>query len=205
MSTRVVTPFNQKIRLNVLKVGGLLLLPILFVAAPHFNEDGIAMEMFEVIGMFLMITCVIGRLWSTLYIGSRKNETVVTEGPYSITRNPLYFFSTVGTLGIGLMFGMMTLAAALTLVVGGILYLTALREQAFLESEFGPAYREYAERVPMFFPDPRLFYTSPIIEVAPAVLKRNLRDAVIFLLAFPLLEFIEILRERFDIVLFALY
>lgn len=199
MQQQAVKPFNQKIRLYTLRAGLLLLVPLLFIAQPVYSEEGILIEIFEVLGMFLLIAGVLGRLWATLYVGSRKNLQVVTDGPYSMTRNPLYFFSTIGTLGVGLMFGMLTLALALTLVVGVILWLTARREQAFLEAEFGPDYHAYAARVPMFLPDPRLFHTAKVIEVTPKTLRRNLRDALVFLLAFPILELSEILRERIDI------
>jgi protein-S-isoprenylcysteine O-methyltransferase Ste14 len=38
------------------------------------------------------------RLWSTLYIGGRKRVVLVSDGPYSLCRNPLY----VGTFLIAL-------------------------------------------------------------------------------------------------------
>lgn len=205
MQNSPVLPFNQRIRLNAFKIGGLILIPLLFVIQPRLTEDSIFLEVLEVVGMFLMIACVLGRLWATLYVGGHKNKKVVTDGPYSITRNPLYFFSVVGTLGIGLMFGMLSFAAILTLVVGLILYFTAKREQAFLEAEYGADYKAYAARVPMFLPDPSLFTTAPVIEVRPRVLRRNLRDAFIFLMAFPLLELVEVIHERFDIVLFSIF
>ena len=48
------------------------------------------------------------RLWSTLHIGGHKRQRVVMDGPYSICRNPLYLFSLLATLGVGL--GSCTLA-----------------------------------------------------------------------------------------------
>ena len=205
MQNKATLPFNQKIRLNALKIFGIALLPVLFLSRPIMVEDSIVQEIVEVLGVFLAITAVLGRLWATLYVGGRKNKSVVTDGPYSISRNPLYLFSTIGTLGVGLMFGMFTLAIVLTLVVGTALYLTARKEQAFLEAEFGDVYKDYAARVPMFFPDIRLFHTAEVIEVRPKMLRRNLRDAFIFLLAFPLFEIIEVLRDRVDITLFSIY
>ncbi len=198
MQQQTVRPFNQKIRLTTLRVGVLLLLPLLIIAQPAHEEEGLLIESLEVVGIFLLIGGVLGRLWATLYIGSHKNRKVVTEGPYSITRNPLYFFSTVATLGAGLMFGMLILACGLTLVVGTILWLTARREQAFLEAEFGADYHDYAARVPMFFPDPSLFHTASVIEVSTKTLRRNLRDAAFFFLALPVWELSELLRSNFE-------
>ena len=48
---------------------------------------------------------IVGRLWSTLYIGGRKSAEVVTGGPYSMTRNPLYVFSTLAAAGVGAQMG----------------------------------------------------------------------------------------------------
>jgi protein-S-isoprenylcysteine O-methyltransferase Ste14 len=36
------------------------------------------------------------RLWCSLYISGYKNSQLITSGPYSLCRNPLYFFSFVG-------------------------------------------------------------------------------------------------------------
>jgi hypothetical protein len=69
-----------------------------------------------------------------------------------------------------------------------ILYRTALKEQAYLTAEFGPAYAEYAVRVPMFLPDPRRFRTADDVTVSAAAIRRNLLDAFFFLSAIPLGE-----------------
>lgn len=193
-------PFDQRIRIAGLRLGAAILFPLLFLAHPLFQSGGLVSEVMEVVGILLLIAGVLGRFWSILYVGGRKNSEVMTDGPYSMTRNPLYFFSTVGVLGIGLMFGMLTLALLLAGAVFLILYLTARREQAFLVAEFGDAYREYAARVPMFIPDPRLFRTASRIEVATTPLRRNLQDALVFLSAIPIAEFAEVFHERVDIL-----
>ncbi len=55
-----------------------------------------------VAGVVLVGVATVGRLWCALYIGGRKNAVLVTEGPYAMTRNPLYFFSFLGFVGLGL-------------------------------------------------------------------------------------------------------
>jgi protein-S-isoprenylcysteine O-methyltransferase Ste14 len=42
------------------------------------------------------VIAILGRAWSTRYIGERKANLLVTEGPYSVSRNPLYLFSFLG-------------------------------------------------------------------------------------------------------------
>ena len=91
-------------------------------------------------GLVLLFAAILGRLWSILYIGSHKNRRLVTDGPYSITRNPLYLFSLTAITGIGLMFGSLLITVALTGTAFAIFRATSLLEAAHLRFKFGAAY-----------------------------------------------------------------
>ena len=43
-------------------------------------------------GITLVGISSMGRMWCSLYIAGYKDNRLVTEGPYSLCRNPLYFF-----------------------------------------------------------------------------------------------------------------
>lgn len=58
-------------------------------------------EALEYAGMALIGTAILGRTWSSLYIGGRKNAELMQDGPYSLMRNPLYTFSFIGAPGTG--------------------------------------------------------------------------------------------------------
>ena len=96
-------PVNQKTRIRIIQLSAVALLFAVMTMNPGFNGDG--SDTVEKIGVGLVLFCVVGRMWSILYIGSKKNQALVTTGPYSITRNPLYLFSAVGALGLGLFVG----------------------------------------------------------------------------------------------------
>ena len=82
--------FSQRSRIHLLQAGSVLLVAVILLTQPLLV--GRVHTFIEMVGVTLAIVCIGGRLWSCLYIGSRKNRELVTTGPYSITRNPLYFF-----------------------------------------------------------------------------------------------------------------
>ena len=141
----------------------------------------------ECTGFFLLVVGAMGRVWSSAFICGRKNSEVIRDGPYSMVRHPLYLFSFLGFVGAGLAFESFTLAGAF-----GILFLIThwpalLREEARLTSLFGDAYREYSERVPRFFANPRLLTFTDSVAIAPKRFSIALLESVgvlmIFLLA----------------------
>ncbi|MDO5643866.1 MAG: isoprenylcysteine carboxylmethyltransferase family protein [Paracoccus sp. (in: a-proteobacteria)] len=187
---------NQGQRINILRLVMLIALPVILLVPPGFGSTGAAHELIETAGMLLLFTGVLGRLWSILYVGGIKNAELMTDGPFSMTRNPLYFFSTLAATGIGLMLGAFSFALLLGGVIGLVLWITAKRESAFLRQEFGPAYDAYAARVPFFFPDPRLFSAKASLTVRIAPLRRNLADALVFLAFIPFVELVDVLKTQ---------
>jgi protein-S-isoprenylcysteine O-methyltransferase Ste14 len=195
MSATAIRPFNQKIRIAVLRGFFLLAVPLILFTRSAWMEPGWLFDLFEVTGVFLIITSVLGRFWAILYIGALKNHEVMQDGPYSICRHPLYLFSTIGVIGFGMMLG----SLLLTLFLGGaafaILTATAHREEAFLRAEFGAAYDRYAARVPRIWPRLALFEARPTVTSSIAALRTNFFDALVFLAFIPLAELMEGLKE----------
>ena len=76
-----------------------------------------------------------------------RSTALVVEGPYRLTRNPIYLGMVSGLLGIGVMAGSITPF----LVVPAFWYLIDRRfiraEEASLEDAFGPQYLAYRSRV----------------------------------------------------------
>ena len=192
--TEPLLPFNQKKRLLVVQVGAVLAALVLVVTQPAWNEDLLTHDVLETLGALLAVGCILGRLWSTLYIGGRKNGELVTTGPFSTTRNPLYFFSTVGAVGIGLMFGSLLVAMVLGVMTYQIFRFTAAREAAFLSDKFGPAYDVYARATPIFWPDPRRYRDSAKVYFSPVALRHTFLDGLYFIAIFPVIELLERLQ-----------
>ena len=81
---------------------------LLFILLVMFTGKKLDLVAPEISGVLFLIGCalvgiaIVGRLWCAQYIAGYKDNTLVREGPYSMCRNPLYFFSFLGTIGVGL-------------------------------------------------------------------------------------------------------
>lgn len=73
--------------------------PLILFSRSAWMDPEWVFELLEVLGISLVIFAVLGRFWSILYIGGRKNKEVMQDGPYSMCRHPLYQFSTMGVVG----------------------------------------------------------------------------------------------------------
>jgi protein-S-isoprenylcysteine O-methyltransferase Ste14 len=157
-------------------------------------------------GIALILIGIGGRLWSILYIGGRKSAELVATGPYSMMRNPLYFFSTVGAAGIGAQTGSVIVSVASAVLCAAAFYIVTLREERHLTTVLGAPYKDYIARVPRFFPNPRLYRDQAEVTFTPRIFNHTLRDGLMFVASVPFFELIESGQERGVIpVLFWLY
>jgi protein-S-isoprenylcysteine O-methyltransferase Ste14 len=152
-------------------------------------------EYVEAFGMGLIVAGILGRMWCTLYIGGRKSAEVVTTGPYSITRNPLYVFSSLAAAGVGAQTGSVLLAFLFMLGCALSFQIVIRREERFLAAEFGAPYQAYMAAVPRFWPRLSLFRDSADVTVRTRLLYRTLTDGLIFFVAVPAFEFVEGLQN----------
>ncbi len=145
----------------------------------------------EAAGLVLISLGILGRIWSTLYIGGRKSDEVVTEGPYSVMRNPLYFFSSIAAMGVGAQTGSIALAVLLGALCVIAFLIVIKREEAFLSGTFGKDYADYCARVPRFFPKFGLFRDPETVLVSTKRVYVTFLDGLVFFIAVPLLELVE--------------
>jgi protein-S-isoprenylcysteine O-methyltransferase Ste14 len=174
----------------------LLLVPVVLLVGPAWPQDGVIGEGIEAVGALLIVLAIFGRTWCTLYIGGRKRRELVTNGPYSVVRHPLYVFSIVAVIGLGAQSGSLIVACLAAAVLGWPLAAVARSEERALRETFGTAYDDYAARVPAFVPDPRLWLDVDALEIRPAFVRRTFLEASLILIAIPLAEFIHALQAR---------
>jgi protein-S-isoprenylcysteine O-methyltransferase Ste14 len=190
----IVQFHNQGLRKGLLLLAVVLGIGFLLIGGPLWSDGHWLHEPIEWIGLGLIVICITGRTWASLYIGGNKNQTLVALGPYSITRNPLYLFSIIGAVGVGAQVGSVTMAALCGFIAWAVFLRTARREEAELAVAFGDSYRRYCALVPRFWPKPALWNAPETIEVRPRNVVATFIDALIFLAAIPLAEGLEYLH-----------
>ncbi|MGL4489335.1 MAG: methyltransferase family protein [Rhizobiaceae bacterium] len=171
----------------------LICLGLLTIRPSWDNEE--IYETIEAVGLYLIAAGILGRLWATLNIGGKKSEAIVTSGPYSIMRNPLYFFSSIAAIGVGAQTGTLTFAVLAGLLSVIAFHFVIKREEAFLSGVFGEPYQLYCAQVPRFFPNPFLFRDDDTLAVSPKRVYSTFFDGLLFFLALPFFEFVEYLQD----------
>lgn len=129
-----------------------LILLLLFMGEPKVASVAI--------GMFVIVFGELFRIYAVAYIGSvsrtRNTSTtggnLITEGPFSWVRNPLYvgnFFITIGVAIFAGVVWMMILTAGL---FAAQYYYIVKYEEHLLTEKFGDVYTAYKAKVPAWVP-----------------------------------------------------
>lgn len=179
----------EKLRIVVSRTFFSAILALILVSRSGWTD--FAADLLFLVGLALAATAMAGRLWCNAYIAGRKTTTLVTSGPYGLCRNPLYFFSFVGTIGAGLASGMVTIAVILG--IGFALYYPAVinSEEHRLMALHGDAYRDYCRSTPAFLPTGRLGDEPNNYAIDTRLFRCHIRDALWFIWGAVLLKLIE--------------
>ncbi|MBA3847298.1 MAG: isoprenylcysteine carboxylmethyltransferase family protein [Planctomycetes bacterium] len=140
----------------------------------------------------LIAVAAIIRLWAAAYNKGSRNLRLVTEGPYSLTRNPLYLASLIAAVGIGI--GTNNLLVATILCASFLAYypLVVAGEEAWLAQRFGPAYDDYRSRVPRFVPRLCGYVDADEWIIRPRSFRHALLDALAMLAMIPALQVLDL-------------
>jgi len=188
-------PKLQKSRIRHSRYFLFLLVPLIVFDLGYVSDRGFIHETAEWLGYVLVIACVLGRSYCSLFIGGRKNDSIIQDGPYSVVRNPLYVFSFFGLVGIGLQSGMYSLLLVLVIVFCLYYGRVVAKEEAFLEHKFGDAFKAYKAVVPRWIPRMSIWKEAEFVEVKPSFIRKTALDASFFFLAYPVFELLEELHH----------
>jgi len=123
-------------------VGGIGLIAALWLASPT------ARSIF--FGFFLIILGMVFRGWSSGYIN--KDRELATEGPFALTRNPLYFGNLL--LAVGIAIACHNLYSTIICIGFYVVFFPFLIviERKRMKARFGRQYEQWAKHANLFFP-----------------------------------------------------
>lgn len=123
-------------------VGIIALIVVMVLATPDVRSI--------VIGFFVMMLGMFFRAWSSGYID--KDRALATAGPYSLSRNPLYFGNLL--IGVGIAVASNNWLTALICAGYYVFFFTFLIvvERKRMKARFGARYEEWAREANLFFP-----------------------------------------------------
>jgi protein-S-isoprenylcysteine O-methyltransferase Ste14 len=179
----------QKIRKIVLLLAVASIGALFIFGAPQWSPR--VESMIEWAGRLLIVVCILGRTWCSLYIGGRKTSRLVMTGPYSVSRNPLYVFSIIGAVGIGAQLGAVSVAVLAGIFAAIVHMLVVVKEERLMLASHGDVFRDYAARVPRFLPRMSGWKNVEFLEVPPRAVVTTFLDACVFLASVPLAETFE--------------
>jgi protein-S-isoprenylcysteine O-methyltransferase Ste14 len=184
---------KNRILLSRVLIGSVVLLMIF---SRSLWQPGVAAHMaIELPAFVLVLLAAFGRLWALSYISGHKTKDLITEGPYSIMRNPLYFFSLCGALGICILSKSILVSGSILLAFAVYYPLVIRAEEQHLAEIHGDSFIQYCSVVPSFTPKLSLFHEPKDYPVDARHFRRAFFSVMWFPLAFILIHFLEHLQE----------
>ena len=147
--------------------------------------------MLSVLGFFLVMLGGFGRIWSSLYIEGFKTRTLIKEGPYSMVRNPLYFFSLMIFIGLCLAIKSIPISIVLITIFTLFHIPTILNEEKILLDTHDESYRKYYKSTPRLFPNILKYRKSKStdrIEVKIQRINKRLWEVIGYLVLFVIID-----------------
>jgi len=174
----------------------MIFIVVLLCISESIWTDTITGDMMFIAGLLFATVCSTGRLWCSAFISGYKRDVLITDGPYSMCRNPLYFFSFTGGIGIGLATESL-MTTILIITVFSVYYPRVIRqEEERLLYLHGGLYREYMKSTPSFFPSPSLYREPDEYIIRPHPFRKRLLDSSVALWVLALIYLIHTLHRH---------
>jgi len=186
-----------KYRLLLSKILLLIIIIILIISENNIDPDSLLYNNLELTGFILLLIGVFGRIWSSLYIEGNKTNTLITDGIYALSRNPLYFFSFLLLLGYCFVIKSIVVVG-LSLLIWILIYPKTIKhEEEKLLKIHGDKYLEYYNKTPKIIPNFFLFKkhdTKYKIDITINNVERVLVESFGFILFFEIIRFLNYLH-----------
>jgi protein-S-isoprenylcysteine O-methyltransferase Ste14 len=127
-------------------------LALLLVSESRSGPDSAWAQALFPVGLLLASLGFAGRLWAVAYHAGHKNETLLTEGPYSVCRNPMYLSNLLGGIGVCVTTGTWTAPLLFLAVFAGLYPFVVRHEERNLRRRHGAAFDAYCRSTPALLP-----------------------------------------------------
>lgn len=136
-------------------------------------------ETVDLLGLVIAVMGLVMRVVSRDWKSSHIAGGLVTTGPYSVIRHPMYVASYLVGLGLFIVIGNLVLTLVFTALYILVHVKVGRREERFLSKKWPKAYKMYKARVPAVIPSPsalpKLFTRRhPLVSSRKAAVKREL-------------------------------
>lgn len=185
----------RKSRVYVSRLFSIVILLLAIFTGHSFSQESLIDIFFEMSGLVLLTICSMGRLWALMYISGNKSQEIITDGPYSIVRHPLYFFSLIGAVGIGLVSENLLILALIVIFYVAYYPFTIFAEEKKLENKFGEVYLEYKSKTPRFLPKPSLYRGPLLYTIKADTFVRNFISGMWFVWMYILFHILEMAQN----------
>jgi protein-S-isoprenylcysteine O-methyltransferase Ste14 len=160
-SKRVVRTGRGNALSGVLLIAAFLVFQIPFTGDLTFLSVGLvpAVALVVLLGIVLAVAGLAFSIWARLYLGTnwsgsaklKQGQELVTSGPYSVVRNPIYLGLTIAMVGTGLVFGGYRVILAIVIILI-FSWLRIRAEERLLSDQFGSEFARYKQSVKAFLP-----------------------------------------------------
>ncbi len=181
----------MKNRILLIKLLSISALGILLISDSAYLKGSAVHLLMSLSGLILLAIAIFGRTWAAAFISGKKNISLVTSGPYSITRHPLYFFSLLGFIGAGLSFS--SLFAVIIFIFIFLLthYQTIIKEENQLCIIFGSDYDTYKKKVPCLTPNYKLLSNPNNLVFSPKKFTKSVFESSLIIIVYPVAQLID--------------
>jgi protein-S-isoprenylcysteine O-methyltransferase Ste14 len=190
---------KNRIKVNGFFIFFTLLVCSFFIFKLIRHAPGPGDDFMEILGIGFILFGQLLRVSSRGYKAerSRSGHSLITSGPYSLVRNPMYLGIILIGLGV-VLFVFHPWAFAIFALVFILRYVhVIISEEKILLNAFGEEYKDYMARVPRLLPNPALLLKTDITECLPVKIswfKRELPSILVVLCSALVVESWEDIR-----------
>jgi len=186
----------RKLRLHLLR---LAFAPVVFIAIfvrPSWSIESTAAFVIEACGYLFLLSGLLIRIWCTFYIGGQKSKELVSYGPYSLCRNPLYMGTFILSIGAALCFENLLMLLLVPAIIVPVHTIVTRMEEIHLEHVFGEQYLSYKQKVPRFWPNFSNYNSPDSLNVNVHAIQRIAADTLGVLLLPEIEDLLEVLHHH---------